>query len=161
MVVHTFLLVVTIHCLHARIIESHNFFLMPYPGEIWHSNSANWELSIDLSEVVEAALRHTSVGVRCELVWSATSLWRSSTTDTSLEISRLAEFECENSTGYNVRQKKLWLSIIPARRQWPATTHKNVWTPNYLRRNWTSRTSLESSRSQKLKYAVSAGWAKR
>ena len=66
-----------------------------------------------------------------------------------------------NFTRIRRKTKKLWLSIIPARRQWPATTHKKVWTTTYLRRNWTSRTSLESSQSQKLKYAVSAGWAKR
>ena len=34
-------------------IESHNFFrLRSYPGEISHSNSANQELSNDISEVV-------------------------------------------------------------------------------------------------------------
>ena len=59
------------------------------------------------------------------------------------------------------KTKKLWLSKIPAKRQWSATTHKKVWTTTYLHRNWTSRTSLESSWSRKLKYAVSAGWAKR
>ena len=37
-------------------------------------------------------------------------------TETLLESSRLAEFECAISPGYNLRQKKLWLSIIPARR---------------------------------------------
>ena len=41
-----------------------------------------------------------------------------------MESSRLAEFKCEISPGYDVRQKNVWLSIIPARRQWPATTHK-------------------------------------
>ena len=59
------------------------------------------------------------------------------------------------------KTKKLWLSIIPAQRQWPVTTHKKVWTTTYLRRNWTSPTSLERSQFRKLKYAVSAGWAKR
>ena len=66
-----------------------------------------------------------------------------------------------NFTRIRRKTKKLWLSIIPARRQWPVTTHKNVWTSTYLHRNWTSRMSLESSRSRKLKYAVSAGLAKR
>ena len=41
----------------------------------------------------------------CELVWSATSFRRSSTTDTSIESSQLAEFECEISPGYDVRKK--------------------------------------------------------
>ena len=58
------------------------------------------------------------------------------------------------------KTKKLSLSIIPAQRQWPVTTHKKMWATTYLHRNWTSHTSLESSRSRKLKYAVSAGWAK-
>ena len=66
-----------------------------------------------------------------------------------------------NFTRIRRKTKKLWLLIIPAQRQWSATTHKKVWTTTYLRRNWTSRMSLESSRSRKLKYAVSAGWAKR
>ena len=56
-----------------------------------------------------------------------------------------------NFTRIRSKTKKLWLSIIPARRQWPATTHKKVWTTTYLRRNWTSGTSLESSQSRKLK----------
>ena len=59
------------------------------------------------------------------------------------------------------RKKKLQLSRIPARRQSPVTTHKKVWATTFLHHNWTSRTSLESSRSRKLKYAVSAGLAKR
>ena len=75
-----------------------------------------------------------------------------------LPISRVRMW---NFTRIRRKTKKLWLSIIPARRQWPATTHKKVWTTTYLRRNWTSHTSLESSQSRKLKYAVSAGLAKR
>ena len=67
-----------------------------------------------------------------------------------------------NFTRIRCKTKKLWLLIIPARRQWPVTTHKTVWTTDkYLRRNWTSRMSLESPQSWKLKYAVSAGLAKR
>ena len=66
-----------------------------------------------------------------------------------------------NFTRIGRKTKKLWLSINPARRQWPGTTHKKVWTTTFLRQNLTSGTSLESSRSRKLKYAVSAGLAKR
>ena len=47
------------------------------------------------SQVVETALRHASIGVMCELVWSATFLGSTSKSDTSLESSCLAEFECE------------------------------------------------------------------
>ena len=75
-----------------------------------------------------------------------------------LPISRV---RMRNFTRIRRKTKKLWISIIPAQRQWSATTHKKVWTTTYLRRNWTSCTSLESSRSRKLKYAASAGWAKR
>ena len=78
--------------------------------------------------------------------------------DGKLQISRVRMW---NFTQIRLKTKKLWLSIVPARRQWPATTHKKVWTTTYLRRNWTSRMSLESSQSRKLKYAVSAGLAKR
>ena len=66
-----------------------------------------------------------------------------------------------NFTQIGHKTKKLRLSINPARRQWPGTTHKKVWTTTFLCRNSTSDTSLESSRSRKLKYAVSAGLAKR
>ena len=78
--------------------------------------------------------------------------------DRKLSISRVWMW---NFTRIWRKTKKLWLSIIPAWRQWSATTHKKVWTTTYLRRNWTSHTSLESSQSRKLKYAVSAGLAKR
>ena len=66
-----------------------------------------------------------------------------------------------NFTRIGRKTKKLRLSINPARRQWPGATHKKVWTTTFLGRNSTSGTSLESSRSRKLKYAVSAGLAKR
>ena len=78
--------------------------------------------------------------------------------DGKLPISRVWMW---NFTRIPCKAKKLWLLIILAQRQWPATTHKKVWTTTYLRRNWTSRTSLESSQSRKLNYAVSAGSAKR
>ena len=75
-----------------------------------------------------------------------------------LSISRVRMW---NFTWIGRKTKKLQLSINPARRQRPGTTHKKVWTTTFLRRNSTSSTSLESSRSRKLKYAVSAGLAKR
>ena len=78
--------------------------------------------------------------------------------DGKLPISRVRMW---NFTRIRRKTKKLWLLIIPARRQWPVTTHKKVWTSTYLHRNWTSCTSLESSLSRKLEYAVSAGLAKR
>ena len=75
-----------------------------------------------------------------------------------LSISRVRMW---NFTQIGRKAKKLQLSINPARRQWPGATHNNVWTTTFLRRNLTSSTSLESSRSRKLKCAVSAGLAKR
>ena len=75
-----------------------------------------------------------------------------------LSISRVRMW---NFTRIRRKTKELRLSINPAWRQWPWTTHKKVWTTTFLRRNSTSGTSLESSRSRKLKYAVSAGLAKR
>ena len=66
-----------------------------------------------------------------------------------------------NFTQIRRKTKKLQLSMNPAWRQWPGTTHKKVLTTTFLCQNSTSDTSLESSRSRKLKYAVSAGLAKR
>ena len=51
------------------------------------------------SEVVESGRRHASVGVRCEMVGSATFLRHSTTSERSLESSKLGEFECEISLG--------------------------------------------------------------
>ena len=64
-----------------------------------------------------------------------------------------------NFTQIERKTKKLSLLIIPARRQWPATTHKKVWTTTFLRRNSTSHMVLESSWSRTLRYAVS-DWPK-
>ena len=75
-----------------------------------------------------------------------------------LSISRVRTW---NFTRIERKTKKLRLSINPARRQWPGTTHKKVWTTTFLRRNSTSGTLLESSQSRKLKYAVSARLARR
>ena len=119
---------------------------------------------LDLSEVVETALHHASGGVRCELVWTGVKCnfslaqLHDQYVVGKLPISRVRMW---SFTRIRRKTKKLRLSIIPARRQWPATTHKKVWTTTYLRCNWTGRTLLESSRSRKLKYAVSARWAKR
>ena len=68
------------------------------------------------SEVVESLIRHASVGVKCELVGCATFLRRTTMSKISFESSRLGEFECEISPGQDLRQKKLWHSIVPARR---------------------------------------------
>ena len=104
--------------------------------------------------------RHTSIGVRCELVWSATFLRRTTTSKRSLESSRLGEFECEISPGYDVIQKNT--AFHKSSTKAVAWNHpQKVWTTTFLRWNSTSHTSLESSWSWKLKYAVSAGWAKR
>ena len=60
------------------------------------SNSTSLE-TLRPSEVVETALRHTPIGVKSELAWSATFLRRTSKSDTSSESSCLAEFECKIS----------------------------------------------------------------
>ena len=69
------------------------------------------------SEVVETALRHASIGLRCELEWSATFLGSTSKSNISLESSQLSEFECESFFRIGPKTKKLWLSIIPALRR--------------------------------------------
>ena len=71
----------------------------------WKVSSAHFD-QLDLLEVVETALCHASVGVRCELVLTSVKFnffRRSSTIDTSMDSSRLAEFECEILPGYDVR----------------------------------------------------------
>ena len=94
--------------------ESHAFQIWPSPQTcVQFSNRTSLE-TLQPSEVVATSLHHASLGIRCELVWKTTSLRHTAKTDTSLESSRLAEFECEISPGYDVRQKKLWLSIISA-----------------------------------------------
>ena len=64
--VHTFLWVVAGHCLHAGIIESHNF--LAYVVSISHSNSANREISIDVS-VVELCRREVALHTSSHLTW--------------------------------------------------------------------------------------------
>ena len=98
--------------------------------------------------------RKVWTGVKC--IFSSAQL-HDRYVDGKLPISRVRMW---NFTRIRRKTNKLWLSIIPARRQWPATTHKKVWTTTYLRRIWTSHMSLESSQSRKLKYAVSAVLAK-
>ena len=94
-------------------------------------------------------------GVKCNF---SSALLHDRYVNGKLPISRVQMW---NFTQIGRKTKKLRLPINPARRQWPGTTHKKVWTTTYLHRNSTSRTSFESSRSRKLKYAVSAGLAKR
>ena len=62
------------------------------------SNRASLE-TLPPSEVVETALCHASIGVRCELVWSTTFCRCTTKCNTSLESSLLAKFECEISPG--------------------------------------------------------------
>ena len=59
-----------------------------------------------------------------------------------LSISQVRMWNC---TRIGRNTKKLRLSINPARRQWPGTTHKKVWTATFLRRNSTSHTPLEKA----------------
>ena len=99
--------------------------------------------------------RKVWTGVKCNFSSAQLHDW---CVDGKLPISRVRMW---NFTRIRRKTKKLWLSIIPARRQWPATTDKKVWTTTYLHRDWTSRMSLESYQSRKLRYVVSAGWAKR
>ena len=85
--------------------ELHTVQIWPIPNLRALSNRTSLE-TLRSSEVVETALRHASIGARCELVWSATFLGSTSKSDTSsLESSRLAEFECEILPGYELRQK--------------------------------------------------------
>ena len=77
--------------------ESHALQIWPIPKTcVQFSNYTSLE-TLRLSEVVETAFRHASIGVRCEPVWSATFLGCTSTGDTALESSRLAQLKYEIS----------------------------------------------------------------
>ena len=49
-----------------------------------------------------------------------------------MESCRLAELKYEIFSGTGRKTKKLWLSIDPARRQWPGTTHKKCELPLFF-----------------------------
>ena len=63
------------------------------PPQTWvrFSNRTSLEI-LRASEVVESGLRHASVGVRCELVLSATFFRRTTTSERSLESSQIGDF---------------------------------------------------------------------
>ena len=70
------------------------------------------------SEVVESTLRHASVGVRCELVWSATFLRCTTTSERSFESSWSREFECEISPGLDLKKKVMPFNSSGANAVW-------------------------------------------
>ena len=117
------------------------------------------------SQMVETALRHSSVGVRwttgvkCNFS-SAHHHVRKIVVKLPIRRVRMWTF-----TRLGPKRKKLWLLIVPVQRpsEQPGLgpPPKEVWTATFLRRNSTSRTALESSQSRTLKYAVSAWLAKR
>ena len=67
-------------------------------------------------KVVKTAFRHASIGVRCELVWSATFLRRTTTTDVDRKLS-IRQVRMWNFIRIGRQTKKLWLSKIPALRR--------------------------------------------
>ena len=81
---------------------------------------------------METALRHASVGVRCELVWTGVKCNFSSVqlhdqyVDGKLPISRVRVW---NFTRIRRKTKKLGLSMILPWWQWPVTTHKKCELP--------------------------------
>ena len=73
--------------------ESHAPQIRPTPNTcVQFSNCTSLE-TLRPSEVVESALRHASVCVRCELVLSTTFLRRTTTSERSLESCRLGELK--------------------------------------------------------------------
>ena len=79
--------------------ESHALQVLPTPKTRVQVSAGTSLETLRPSQVVETVLRHASVGVRCEMVWSATFLWRTTMSERSLESSRLGEFGCEISPG--------------------------------------------------------------
>ena len=106
------------------------------------------------SEMVESGLRHASVGVGCELVWSATFLRRTTTSERSLESYRLAELKYAFFRRAGHKTKKLPRSLF----LWTVLKHGLLeGSTILLQYSAIISTPLESSRLGKLKYAVSAG----
>ena len=66
------------------------------------------------SEVEETALHHASIGVRCELVWSATFLGSTSKNDIIIRKLLLSQVGMWNFTRIGPKTKKFWLLIVPA-----------------------------------------------
>ena len=79
--------------------ESHALQIWPTPETCLQFPNRISLGTLRPSEVVESGLRHASVCVRCELVWSATFLRCTTTSEILLESSLLGGFECEISAG--------------------------------------------------------------
>ena len=95
--------------------ESHTVQIWPSPQTcVQFLYRASLE-TLRPSEVVETALRQASIGERCELVWSATFLGHFQTRFIIRKFS-LSGVRMWNFTGIGPKTKKLWLSIVLARR---------------------------------------------
>ena len=78
------------------------------------SNRTSLE-TLQPSKVVETTFRHTSIGVMCEMVWSATFLAHLQEPYVVAKLS-ISQVRMWNFTRIGRKTKKLWLLIIPARR---------------------------------------------
>ena len=80
----------------AGIIESHNFFcLTSYPGEISHLNSANWDLSNDISLLV-VCRRNIALHTSSHL--TPTEAWQKAVSTTFEGCKVLSKVRLENFT---------------------------------------------------------------
>ena len=96
--------------------ESHAVKIWPTPKTcVQFSNCTSLE-TLQPSQVVETALRHASIGKRCELVWSATFFF--GTLPKAIVVGKLSfrKLQILNITRLGPKRKKLRLSVIPALR---------------------------------------------
>ena len=140
--------------------ESHALQIWPTPKPACSFLTVPWSKIYDPPKGLNSSSPRSS----CHRVWTGVK-WNFPSAHQHdryvVEKLSISQVRMWDFTRIRRKTKKLRPSIIPAQRQWPVPTNKNVWTTTFLRRNCTSRMSLKSSWSRKLKYAVSPGLAKR
>ena len=109
------------------------------------------------SKVVDSGLCHASVGIRCELVWSATSPCRNSTSRTTLENYPSRTLKYAVSAGLPEKIKKITaFNFWVEKEKFRPTKHYDApleGSTIFLYRSSTCHTSMESCRLAELKYA--------
>ena len=111
------------------------------------------------SAVVETALCHASAAIRCELVWSATFLRRTTTSETLLESPHSWTLKYAVSTGLAKRQKNYRsFNFLPENlEKFRSTEHCGAPLEGltiFLCRSSLGSTVMESCRLPELKYAI-------
>ena len=143
--------------------ESHAVQIWPTPKTCMQVSNRTSLEPLWPSKVVETALQYASVGVRCELVWSATFLRYTSKSDVVGKLS-ISWVRTWNFTRIGPQTKKVMaFNNSCPKAVWAArlgTTPKRWEPPLFLAKIRQAVPALESSQSRTLKYAVSKELAK-